>query len=191
MTAKARILCVDDQPNVLAALERTLRERHDVVTAVGAAAGLTRLERAGPFADVVSGLSMPGMDGVAFLGRVRQRAPETVRVLLTGQADVTGAMAAVNEGQIFRFLLKPCAPDALGKALSAAVEQHRLVTAERVLLEQTLHGCIKALTDLLAIAQPASFGRASRLKRLVERLAVELGVPDRWQVEIAALRSQV
>jgi response regulator RpfG family c-di-GMP phosphodiesterase len=100
-------------------------------------------------------------------------------------------MAAVNEGQIFRLLVKPCASDALGKAVDAAAEQHRLITAERVLLEQTVHGCIKALTDLLAIVQPASFGRATRLKRLVETLAVELDVPDRWQVEVAALLSQV
>jgi response regulator RpfG family c-di-GMP phosphodiesterase len=134
---------------------------------------------------------MPGTDGAAFLAQVRELAPDTVRVLLTGNADLNSAIVAVNEGQLFRFLVKPCAPDALLKALDAAIEQHRLITAERVLLEQTVHGSIKALTDLLAIVQPASFGRATRLKRLVEALAAELALPDSWQVQVAALLSQV
>jgi response regulator RpfG family c-di-GMP phosphodiesterase len=190
-TDRARVLCVDDEPNVLAALSRTLRMQYDVVTADGAAAGLDRLATEAPFAVVLSDLRMPETDGAAFLARVRQLAPDTVRVLLTGHTDLNGAMAAVNEGQIFRFLVKPCAPHALLGALRAAIEQHRLLTAERVLLEQTVHGCVKALTDLLAIVQPASFGRATRLKRHVEALAIELGVPDRWQIEIAALLSQV
>jgi response regulator RpfG family c-di-GMP phosphodiesterase len=176
---------------MLAALNRTLRARYDVVTAEGATAALDRLTSEPSFAVVVSDLRMPGTDGVALLARVRQRSPDTVRVLLTGQADVSGAISAVNEGQIFRFLVKPCAPSTLLAALSASVEQHRLITTERVLLEQTVHGCVKALTDLLAIAQPASFGRATRMKRLVESLAVALEVPDRWQVEVAALLSQV
>jgi response regulator RpfG family c-di-GMP phosphodiesterase len=188
---RPRVLCVDDEPSMLAALGRTLRAHYDVVTAAGPDAALARLAADRPFAVVVSDLRMPGTDGAALLARVRALAPDTVRVLLTGEGDLGGAIAAVNEGQIFRFLVKPCAPPTLLGALGAAVEQHRLVTAERVLLEQTVHGCIKALTDLLAIAQPASFGRATRLKRLVEALAVELDVPDRWQAEVAALLSQV
>jgi response regulator RpfG family c-di-GMP phosphodiesterase len=188
---RPRVLCVDDEPNVLAGLGRVLRAGYEVVTAGSAADGLARLRDGEPFEVVVSDLRMPTTDGIAFLAGVRQVAPDSVRVLLTGDADLRGAVAAVNEGQVYRFLLKPCAPDALLMALGAAVEQHRLVTAVRVLLEETVHGCIKALTDLLAIVQPASFGRATRLKRHVEALAVALGVPDRWQVEIAALLSQV
>jgi response regulator RpfG family c-di-GMP phosphodiesterase len=188
---RPRVLCVDDEPSMLAALGRTLRTHYDVVTAAGPEAALARLAAEPPFAVVVSDLRMPGTDGAALLARVKALAPDTVRVLLTGEGDLGGAIAAVNEGQIFRFLVKPCAPPTLLGALGAAVEQHRLLTAERVLLEQTVHGCIKALTDLLAIAQPASFGRATRLKRLVEALAVELDVPDRWQAEVAALLSQV
>jgi response regulator RpfG family c-di-GMP phosphodiesterase len=191
VTTRPRVLCVDDEPNVLASLSRALRLHYDVVTAEGAAAGLALLASEPPFAVVVSDLRMPGTDGVKFLARVRQLAPHTVRVLLTGHAEVHGAITAVNDGQVFRFLVKPCDMATLLAALGAAVEQHRLVTAERVLLEQTVHGCIKALTDLLAIVQPASFGRATRLKRHVEALAIDLGVPDRWQVEIAALLSQV
>jgi response regulator RpfG family c-di-GMP phosphodiesterase len=188
---RARLLCVDDDPNVLSALSRVLRPHYDVTTSTSALAALAQLEGGESYHVVVSDLRMPEMDGVAFLGRVRQQAPDTARVLLTGNADLSGAIAAVNEGQVFRFLVKPCEADALLKALAAAVEQNRLVTAERVLLEQTVHGSIKALTDLLAIVQPASFGRATRIKRHVEALAVALALPDRWQVEVAALLSQV
>lgn len=188
---RARILCVDDEPNILASLRRTLRFQYDVVTAESGAEALQLLEREPPFAVVVSDLRMPAMNGIVLLGCVRQRAPDTVRVLLTGDADLNGAIAAVNEGQVFRFLVKPCEQAALLGALRTATAQYALITAERVLLEQTVHGSIKALTDLLAIVQPASFGRATRLKRLVESLAVDMGVPDRWQVEVAALLSQV
>ena len=190
-TERVRVLCVDDEPSVLAALSRALRPHYDVVTADGAASAIARIESEPGFAVVVSDLRMPGTDGIAFLARVRQLAPDTVRVLLTGHADLSGAIAAVNEGEIFRFLVKPCDTSALLKALRAASEQHRLITAERVLLEQTVHGSIKALTDLLAIVQPASFGRATRVKRHVEALAEALDLPDRWQIEVAALLSQV
>jgi len=191
MSALPRILCVDDEPNVLAGLTRTLRPSYDVATAVGAAAGLAAIAAEPAFHVVVSDLRMPSMDGATFLGRVREIAPDAVRVLLTGQADLPGAIAAVNEGQIFRFLLKPCAPDALHRALDAACAQYRLVTAERVLLEQTLHGSVKALTDLLALVRPAAFGRATRVRRHVAALAEHLGVRERWPVEMAALLSQV
>ena len=86
---------------------------------------------------------------------LRQAAPDTTRMLLTGDADLQSAISAVNEGQIFRFMTKPCAPYQLRLAFEAAVAQHRLVTAERVLLEQTVHGAVKTLTDILSFLNPA------------------------------------
>ena len=77
------------------------------------------------------------------------------------------------------------------RSVRAAAEQHRLITAERVLLEKTLHGSIKALTDVLALANPAGFGRATRVKQTVEALGARLEAPDRWQVEVAAMLSQI
>jgi len=189
--APPRVLLVDDEPHVLAGLCRHLRRRFDAVSAVGSPAGLDALRREGPFAVVVSDLRMPEMDGIAFLARVRQEAPDTVRILLTGHADIHDAVALVNTVNVFRFLRKPCPPEELLASLEAAVEQHRLLTAERVLLEQTLHGSIKALTDLLALVNPAAFGKAQRAKRLVERVAIHMQVPNRWQIEIAAMLSQV
>ena len=131
------------------------------------------------------------MNGAVFLSRSRELAPDTVRVLLTGQTDMNSAVQAVNVGQIFRFLTKPCPPMTLLVTVEAAALQHRLLTAERVLLEQTLHGTIKALTDILALANPASFGRATRIKQLVTDLAIDTELGERWQVEVAAMLSQI
>jgi response regulator RpfG family c-di-GMP phosphodiesterase len=189
--SRARILCVDDESNVLDGLRRALRGFFDVTTAVGANEGMDALEQGEEFAVVVSDLRMPVMDGIAFLEHARRTAPDASRVLLTGNADLHSALEAVNRGAIFRFMTKPCAPEALRRALTAAVEQHHLVTSERVLLEQTLHGSIKALTDVLALINPAGFGRAGRVKAIVGAIAERLGHPGRWQLEVAAMLSQI
>ncbi len=90
----------------------------------------------------MSDMRMPGMDGATVLTRARAVQPDTVRVLLTGQADMEDAVAAVNDGNIFRFLIKPCPRPVLVRALTDAVDQHRMITAERVLLERTLRGSV-------------------------------------------------
>jgi response regulator RpfG family c-di-GMP phosphodiesterase len=188
---RLRVLCVDDEKNVLEGLHLHLRRHYDVVTAPGAEKGLEALREQGPFAIVLSDMRMPGMDGATFLGQVRRIAPETVRMLLTGQTDLTGAIAAVNEGQLFRFLIKPCPPRVLLDAFAAAAEQYYLITAERVLLEQTLHGSIAALVDVLTLASPAAFGRVTRVKRYVSEVVVHLKLDDPWRYGVAAMLSQV
>lgn len=191
MSDLPRILLVDDEPHILSALSRQLRAHFGVTVACGSREGLATVESAGPFVVVVSDLQMPEMDGTHFLARVREISPDTVRILLTGHADVTAAIGAVNRGQIFRFLTKPCVPDDLIFNLRAAVEQHRLLTAERVLLEQTLNGCIKALSDILALVNPAAFGRSQRVQKLVAAAAARLELSDVWQLEIATTLSQI
>jgi response regulator RpfG family c-di-GMP phosphodiesterase len=190
-TTLPRILCVDDEPNLLDGLKRQLRKQYEVLTAASGAQGLELLASAGPFPVVVSDMRMPEMDGAAFLAHVREQAPDTVRMLLTGQTDIQSAISAVNDGQIFRFLTKPCAPEDLGKALGAALNQYRLIHAERELLEQTLRGSIQMLTDVLAQSNPLAFGRAIRLKRRATELANALQMKDRWPLEVAAMLSQV
>jgi len=189
--ARTKVLCVDDEKAVLDGLALNLRRRYDVLTAQSGAEGLKLLAEAGPIAVVMSDMRMPNMDGAAFLSRARQQEPDAVRLLLTGQADIQSAIAAINEGQIFRFLTKPCPPPTVLAAIDAAAELNRLITSERVLLEQTLHGSIKALTDVLAVTNPISFGRATRIKQIVSDLGAKLELRDRWQVEVAAMLSQL
>jgi len=188
---KTKVLCVDDEPQVLEGLSLQLRRGYEIHTATSGEQGLAKIEESGPFAVVLSDIRMPKMDGATFLSRVRQQAPDTVRMLLTGQTDMKAAIAAVNEGQIFRFLTKPCPPEQLHLSFEAAARQHSLVTAERVLLEQTLHGSIKTLTEVLSMTSPLAFGRASRIRQIVHDLAVALGLAGRWQVEVAAMLSQL
>jgi response regulator RpfG family c-di-GMP phosphodiesterase len=186
-----RILCVDDEPNILQGYKRTLRKDYDIYIAEGGEEALTMIEHNGPFAVIVSDMRMPGMDGVQLLSRVKDLAPQSVRVMLTGNADQQTAMDAVNEGEIFRFLTKPCAPEALAKTLDAALEQYRLVTAEKDLLEQTLNKSLQVLVDILAIVNPTAFSRATRVKKLARQIAEDLKAQNTWEIEIAALLSQV
>lgn len=188
---KPRVLCVDDEQNVLDGLQRTLRKHFNVHTAPGGSAGLRVLEKDGPFAVVVSDLRMPQMNGIEFLTKVREQTPDVTRVLLTGDADLTAAISAVNEGNIFRFLSKPCPATSLIPAISSAAEHHRLVTSEKVLLQKTLLGSVKMLTEVLALANPTAFGRATRITQRAGAVAEQLGEPERWKMEMAAMLSQI
>ncbi len=184
----ARILLLDDEPYILESLQDTLRRHYDVTTTVRAADALEHL-RADPsrFAAVITDMRMPGMSGDAFLREARLLAPDTTRILLTGYADVETAISAVNMGHVFRFLSKPCPADELLATCRAAVEQNRLRTAEKQLLDETLKGSVKALADVLALAAPAAFGRSASVRKHVARLSAAIGLEDSWEVEVAAL----
>jgi response regulator RpfG family c-di-GMP phosphodiesterase len=186
-----RVLFVDDDANILAAFERQLRKQFELVTARGGQEGLAAVADRGPFAVIISDMRMPEMDGVQFLTQVRTMAPDSVRMMLTGNADQATAIAAVNQGHIFRFLNKPCPADILADAIRAGLQQYRLVLAEKELLERTLRGSLKVLADVLALTSPTAFGRSARIRRLVERLAGALGLPMTWQLDVAAMLSQL
>ncbi len=186
-TALPKILCVDDEPQVLEGLILHLRRKFQVVTAAGGGEALEKLKSQGPFLAVVSDMRMPGMSGAELLKQVRALAPDTMRLLLTGQADMVSAISAVNDGQIFRFLTKPCPPPTLLAALDAATAQHRLVTAERELLELTLRGTVRMLGDVLALANPLAFGKVVREKALVEVMLSAVAPAELWKAEVACL----
>jgi response regulator RpfG family c-di-GMP phosphodiesterase len=186
-----RILCVDDEPRVVDGLAVQLRRDYQVLTAHSGQEALRILKEGAPPTVIVSDMRMPGMDGAALLKHVRQLYPDITRILLTGETARDAAVAAVNEGQIFRFLTKPCSTENLRAAIDAGVMQHRLASAERVLLQETLVGCIKALVDILAITNPVAFGRSARVKRLASALADAMGMKGFWQLEAAAMLSQI
>lgn len=186
-----KVLMVDDDKNVLDGIGRQLRKAFHIETALSATEGLEAVKSKGPYAVVVSDLRMPGMNGIEFLKSVRVICPDTVRMMLSGNADLEDAVQAVNEGNIFRFFIKPCSSDILAKGIETGIEQYRLVTAERELLQKTLKGSVKILTEILSIVNPEAFGRSSRIVRLVKRVASHLGVSEIWQFELAAMLSQV
>ncbi|MFI4913599.1 MAG: putative bifunctional diguanylate cyclase/phosphodiesterase [Steroidobacterales bacterium] len=133
MTAEFRehVLCVDDEPQILEGLALHLRRRYQVSLATSGAEALELLARDSSIAVIISDMRMPGMDGAAFLGRARHVAPDTPRILLTGHASMESAIAAVNEGQLFKFLTKPCTPQVLLESVEAAVRQYRAQRLER------------------------------------------------------------
>ncbi len=186
-----RILFVDDEQHVLDSITRQLRKRFQTSTATSGNAALEILKNDGPFAVIVSDMRMPGMDGVQLLSQVKDAYPDTVRLMLTGNADQETATEAVNKGQIFRFLNKPCSTANLVTSLALAQRQYRLLTAEKELLDQTLKGSIKVLSELLSMANPIAFSSGRRIKNLVVNLAESLELDNIWRYEIAALISQI
>lgn len=188
---KEKILLVDDEPNVLESIQRQLRNRFESVTAQSGEEALALLKTEGPFAVIVSDMRMPGMNGIQLLSQVKDMYPETVRIMLTGNADQGTAVEAVNDGQIFRFLNKPCSTATLATSLALAVRQYKLIIAERELLNETLKGSMKVLSDLLGQTNATIFGAGSRIRDLVTRLCEQLQISDPWEFEIAALMSQV
>jgi len=186
-----KILFVDDDSNILAAHRRQFHKKFNVVTVDSGNKGIDVLKEQEPFAVVVSDYRMPEMNGVQFLSTVRQIMPDTVRILLTGQADMQASIDAINEGNIFRFLSKPCSPEVLTKTLNAAVEQYRLITAERELLENTLRGSIKVVSEILSMVSPVAFSCSSRVNSLAKKLAIRLNVENMWEVELATMLSQI
>jgi CheY-like chemotaxis protein len=190
MTTK-RVLLVDDEPLLLDTMAQLLEHQYEVTTAVGPIKGLVAVETDGPFAVVVSDQRMPGMSGTVFLSRVRDISPDTVRVMLTGCNDLESTAQAINEGQIFRFLTKPCPYEQMIATLDACLNHYRLVRAERELLEDTLAGSIQVMSEILALVNPEAFGRASRVRRYIRHMGTQLHLKELWQFELAGLLSQI
>jgi response regulator RpfG family c-di-GMP phosphodiesterase len=188
---RPRVLCVDDEPQVLDGLTALLGRRFEVVGAGSAAEGLNIVRRGLPFAVVLSDMLMPETDGAAFLEKVQEISADSVRLLLTGRSDLDTAIRAVNRGRIFRFLTKPCPPEELRDAVAAAAEQYRLITAERDLLEQTLRGSINVLTEMLALSNPLAFSRAQRVQRLVRHMLPRFDKEKAWELDVTAMLSQI
>ena len=183
---RPRLLCVDDDAAVLDGLALTLRRSFEVTTADSGAQAL-RLLDAQEYSIVMSDMRMPQMSGAQLLSQVRLRHPDSVRLLLTGYADLEAAASAVNEGQIFRFLIKPCAPSVLLRALQDASAQHRLITAERELLERTLRGTVQAFAEVLSLTDAIAYGHAISVQKLALSLAQRLDLKPIWPLELAAL----
>ena len=187
----SRILFVDDDENILAGYKRNLRLKYFVRTISDPEEALLVLSKEEDFDVVISDFKMPVMDGITFLSKAKKIRPDTVRIILTGFADINNAISAVNEGNVFRFLTKPIAHDSLLKAIGAGVDQYRLINAEKELLNKTLKGSIKVLIDILSVVNPAAFSHASSVSKLARRVAERLRMEAAWEIELAALLSQV
>ena len=130
---KYRLLLVDDEVAIVNALRRVFRqENYEIVTANSGQDGLARLAE-GPVQLVISDFMMPGMNGAQFLREVKQRSPDTIRIMLTGHANTDAVMGAINEGAVYKFILKPWNDDDLREHIRQAFTTHENLPHHRVL----------------------------------------------------------
>ncbi|WP_272699026.1 HD domain-containing phosphohydrolase [Desulfovibrio sp. Fe33] len=188
---KPRILLVDDEPKVLSALRRQLRDLYEIDVHSDPAEALKTIDKAKPYAAAISDYRMPGMNGIEFLSRLKELTPDTTRLMLTGYADLDSAIRAVNDGNVYRFLTKPCERDGLLGNVADAVHQHELVTAKRILLEKTLKGSVDLLGEITSLVTPEAGERINRVRRYVRYFAEQKGVKDLWRYDIAAMLCQL
>lgn len=182
---------VDDDHRVVDGVRRTFHKKFEISTALSGKEGLALGEGQSPFAVVIADFQMPEMDGVTFLSRVKQASPDPVRVMFTGQADVEATIAAINEGDVFRFLSKPCPPAVLADTFQAGIEQYHLIASERELLEQTLAGSAEVLVEVLGLVDPATQSVSRQLRDRVVRVARLMKLENVWELELASRLSQL
>jgi response regulator RpfG family c-di-GMP phosphodiesterase len=182
---------VDDELSILAGFQRHFRKQFEIVSALNGTHALETLTKKGPFAAVMSDFNMPGMNGLTFLRRVREQSPESVRLMLSGKADAEAGLAAVNDGTLFRFLSKPCPPEVLAGAFTAALEQYRLITARRIVKEQMVESGISLMSEVQKHLQPEVVERASRIQATVQRIVLILNIAGLERFEVAAMLSHI
>lgn len=134
-----RILFVDDDNRALDAYKRLLHGKFNIDTAASGAQGIAAILLLGPFAVVISDMRMPEMNGAEFLARVREMAPQTVRMLLAGHKNHDRVIEAVNEGQIFRYLTKPCKQNSLVSAILLGLARYKTNVENGDLIKEAKH----------------------------------------------------
>ncbi len=193
MTAKdlGKVLFVDDEPHLLSAIKRNFRRSFDLETAESGALGLKCIREKGPFAVVVSDMQMPEMDGAQFLGQVKKYCPDTIRIMLTGDAGQGTAVAAINKADVYKFINKPCDQKTLETVLVSALNEHGRRQLESTLLEKTVQGSISILTELLGLTMPEVFGRSHSIKAVAENIATKLEYRTQWKLKAACMLSHI
>ncbi|MEM9365607.1 MAG: response regulator [Planctomycetota bacterium] len=189
--SELRIMMVDDDENLLGSLRRQMHGKYTASCVESPSRALEIFDQYGPFALVVSDMRMPGMSGIELIAEIRKRSPNTVAIILTGDGDMETAARAVNESHVFRFLNKPCKPDALLEAVRLGLEHYRLATAEADLLNKTLAGSVRMLTQVLSMTMPEAFGLAQEAKSLTGEICHDLEHESTWQAEMAAMLMRI
>lgn len=187
----ASVLCVDDDPDILSALKRQLHGKYKVLTAEDGEQGLGVIKQNKDISVVISDMRMPKMNGATFLSHVKDYSPHTVRILLTGQSDMESAIDAINHGQIFRFLMKPCEQNELFEILDTAVKEYQLVSLEDDLLKKTIYGSASLIDMILHSVHPMAHRYATRIQAYVSFMVEGLDLSNKQQYLSAASLSML
>ncbi|MDD2808836.1 HD domain-containing phosphohydrolase [Rhodoferax sp.] len=167
--ASASILCVDDEPSILSALRRLFRAKGLAVQVAQSGPAALALMQTQNFDLVISDMRMPEMDGVAFLEQVRLHWPDTMRLLLTGYADINAVMGAINKGEIYRYIAKPWDDNDIFLVVRGALQHHVLELEQKRLqaLVQLQNEELKAMNDSLEVRVHT---RTQELRQANERM---------------------
>jgi response regulator RpfG family c-di-GMP phosphodiesterase len=187
----ARVLCVDDEPNVGRGYARALHRVMRLDLALSGEEGLEMIRDQGPWTVVVSDMRMPRMNGVEFLERVAEISPDTMRIMLTGNIDQATAVAAINRGTVFRYLVKPCDARTFAETLIDAVQAHRRMLAARGVPDATVMGLVEAFRTIVARVDPPLLQRIERLEAHLSQLLEAEGRKVEWQMRVLPLLSQL
>lgn len=180
-----KILLVDDDLPLIQSLERNLSFEYDVQVAEGGHQAVKIAESDGPFAVAVVDMRMPQMDGIQTIHALRGRMKHCVFVMLTGNQDMDTVIDAINKGQVFRFLNKPCEVADLRNAIDQSLRQHQLMMVERELLHDTFLGAVNLLSDLIE-QQGFRLIDTQRLSQSMTSIAKELDFQMSWEQRVAA-----
>jgi response regulator RpfG family c-di-GMP phosphodiesterase len=181
------ILIVDDDSDLLRALSEGLLGSFHVETASDPREALVKLRTMPELAVVVADMRMPGMSGLELLRQARSIVPNASRMMLTAAGDAQTAIAAINEGNVCRFLTKPCGLPVLEAAIREALDLRR--TLHHLLEAQfrMVSGIIEVLDKVIQMVHPESHALAQRLRQRMRELALEMLQPEFWELEIAAM----
>ncbi len=184
-----KVLLVDDDKRVLDGLKRRLYKKFRINTINNAPDALELLGKDNDYAVVVSDQQMPEMDGITFLKELSEKSPNTIRIMLTGNSDQQTAVSSINDGKVFRYLNKPCSMEELSQAITDGLNKYRVDTAERELLEKTLAGSVKLLTDILAMNDPEAFKQITIMKKAARQVGMIIKHPRLWELELTVMLS--
>lgn len=185
-----KILLVDDEINILNSYKRTLRKSFDINVALSGSEALEMMATQ-KYSVIVTDMQMPNMNGLELLQKVKEIAPDTVRIMLTGNADQATAVNAVNIGDVFKFICKPCESEILIKTIQSGIKQHNLIIAEKVLLNRTLKGVINVLSDVLSLVNPDAMKDNSKILGYIKSLMKVMKIPYSWSIEPMVQLSQL
>lgn len=179
MAEMIKILCVDDERNVLKALRRLFMDEddYDIMVAESGEEGLEILAEEGDIRLVVSDYRMPGMNGVEFLTQVCEKWPDTIRIVLSGYADTAAVVEAINLGQIYKFIPKPWNDEELKTAISAAL-QHQALKLQNNRLNEELQKKNQQLKEINENLERLVTQRTEALEIRNRVLQISQGVLD-------------
>ncbi len=185
-----QILLVDDEINILNSYRRNLRSKFKFDVAQSGADALALIAK-NKYSVIITDMQMPVMDGIELLKIIKVNSPNTVRMMLTGNSDQKTAIDALNIGDIFRFINKPCSHQDLCTLIESGIEQYNLIIAEKILLNKTLKGTINVLAEVLTIVNPTIFAHTVQIKKYMLALAKTLNMPITWSFEPMIQLSQL